>query len=77
MRTDEACLPIKRLLAAGRNTASNDGLEEDEYMTPNLNQATKRYRTSVENTVDGNAGLDRYQEQLLAKIRVTQVACSD
>lgn len=68
MRTDEPNLPVKRLLI-GQNTASNEGLE-DECLTPNLNQNRKRYRKSVENTVD-NGGLDRYQDQLMSKIRVT------
>ena len=49
MRTDEPNLPVKRLLI-GNNTASNEELEE--CLTPNLNEGRKRYRKSVENTID-------------------------
>ena len=73
MRTLDPMLPLKRLLME-RNAASVEGL--DELLAPNLNQGRKRYRKSVENTID-NGCLERYQDQLMQKIRPTKVACSE
>ena len=56
VRTDEPNLPVKRLLI-GQNTASYDEIQD--CLTPNLNQDRKRFRKSVENTID-NAGLGRF-----------------
>ena len=56
MRTDDPVLPLKRLLME-RNAASVEGLEG--LLAPNLNQGRKRYRKSVENTID-NGCLERY-----------------
>ena len=73
VRTDEPNLPVKRLLM-GKNTASYDEIQD--CLTPNLNMDRKRFRKSVENTSD-NVGLTRFQDQLMSKIRVTNVACSE
>jgi len=56
MRTDDPVLPLKRLLME-RNATSVEGLEG--LLAPNLNQGRKRYRKSVENTID-NGCLERY-----------------
>ncbi len=69
MRTDEPYMTINRL-DVGLRKVSGDGLEE--YLTANLNHGNKRYRNTAENTIDVHQ-----QENLMSKIRVTHVDCSE
>lgn len=48
--------------------------EIDECIPTNLNQGRKRYRTTAENSNDGARAP---VENLMGKIRVTQVGCSE
>ena len=70
-RTDEPIYHHGRLVMGVRQTSHED---HEECLTTNLNEGMKRYRATAENSSDLRP---KYPNQLLQKIRVTQVPCSE
>ena len=76
--TNRSKLPVKRLLVGHTSAADYDEIQ-DCMLIPttsnNLNDQ-KRYRKSVEHTIDNSGGKRRRRQEQLKIRGVTQAACS-